>query len=395
MKIGFDISQTGKDKTGCGYFSYSLFQALLKIKHETSYIAYPSFGDGYWDPDCSLSDCFDNFKKNKSSVSSGPRHTSRRDVIAFWRNTHIDLDQELGNPSIIHANNFFSPRGLKKTKLIYTLYDLSFLESPEWHTESNRLLTFRGVFHASLFADGIIAISEYSRQHFLEHFPYYPQDRIWTVSLASRFPLLISGKEPLKKFSVIPQKYWLSVGTLEPRKNHHRLLNAYAKLVHNGKGTPLPLVLVGAKGWRMEHLQLLIEKLNIKDHVKVLGYVEDATLQWLYKHSFAFIYPSLFEGFGLPVLEAMAMGAAVITSETTSIPEVVGDAGYLIDPLDENAIYQALLLFQENPALRNEHSRKSLKQAAKFSWEKTAQTVLSIYEKVLSLPKLHSPVIPK
>ncbi len=395
MKIGFDISQTGKDKTGCGYFSYSLFRALLKVENEISYIAYPSFGDGYWDPDCSLSACFDHIKKNKARVASGPHHTNRRDVITFWRNTHIDLDQELGNPSIIHANNFFSPRGLRKTKLIYTLYDLSFLESPEWHTESNRLLTFMGVFHASLFADGIIAISEYSRQHFLEYFPYYPQDRIWTVSLASRFPSPMSGEKPLTKFSILPRKYWLSVGTLEPRKNHRRLLNAYAKLVYSAKGDSLPLVLVGAKGWRMEHLQLLIKKLHLENHVKVLGYVADATLQWLYENSFAFVYPSLFEGFGLPVLEAMAMGAAVITSNTTSLPEVVGDAGYLIDPSDEEAIYKALLLFQENQALRNEYAQKSLKQAAKFSWEKTAQTVLSIYKEVLSLPKLYSPIIPK
>lgn len=394
MKIGFDISQTGKDKTGCGYFSHSLFNALLKVESKASYIAYPSFGDGYWDPDCSLSSCLDNTKKMKKRVTSGPHHTSRRDVITFWRKIHPDLDQELGHPNIIHANNFFTPRVLKHTKLVYTLHDLSFLENPEWHTEGNRVITFQGAFHASIYADGITAVSHYSRAHFLEHFPYYPPNRVWVVHEASRFP---DEKLPSVSNDINFQsgKFWLSVGTLEPRKNHQRLLNAYAKLVHSKKDNIYPLVLVGAKGWRMEHLQLLIEKLNIKDHVKVLGYVEDATLQWLYKHSFAFIYPSLFEGFGLPVLEAMAMGAAVITSETTSIPEVVGDAGYLIDPLDENAIYQALLLFQENPALRNEYSRKSLKQAAKFSWEKTAQTVLSIYEKVLSLPKLHSPVIPK
>ena len=131
-------------------------------------------------------------------------------------------------------------------------------------------------------------------------------------------------------------------------------------------------------------------QLNKKRYVKVLGYVTDATLQWLYKNSFAFVYPSLFEGFGLPVLEAMAMGAAVITSNSTSIPEVVGDAGYLIDPLDEEDIYKALLLFQENQALRNKYAQKSLKQAAKFSWDKTAQSVLSIYEEVLSLPKLYT-----
>ena len=248
----------------------------------------------------------------------------------FWNHPPEDFETILGNPDIIHANNFYCPRGLRNARLVYTLYDLSFLAHPEWTTEQNRTTCFQGVFNASLYADLIISISHFSRNHFLEVFPHYPADRIVVVYPASRFAPSAAVTMP-KDLSFLQTPFWLSVGTLEPRKNHEKLIRAYS-LLKAKHGQTFPLVLAGARGWLMQDFEKELDSLNLQNDIIILGYIDDPTLQWLYQNCFAFVYPSLFEGFGLPVLEAMSLGAAVLTSNFSSLPEIVGEAAILIDP---------------------------------------------------------------
>jgi glycosyltransferase involved in cell wall biosynthesis len=274
---------------------------------------------------------------------------------------------------------------------VYTLHDLSFTVHPEWTPEGNRTACFSGVFNASLFADHIIAVSNYTRQHFLEVFPHYPHARVSVVHAASRFAGPTGAPQPEAVADLQSGRFWLCVGTLEPRKNHVRLLEAYARLRSELGDDCYPLVLAGGNGWLMDGLedQLKDFGLTTRDVVR-LGYVDDASLAWLYENCFVFCYLSSFEGFGLPVVEAMSLGAAVLTSNTTSLPEIVGSAGVMVDPHDVERIFQAMLRLARNPAEHQTLREGAQRRAAEFSWLRAATQVRDIYTQVASRPAMRS-----
>jgi glycosyltransferase involved in cell wall biosynthesis len=378
MKIGFDVSQTGAKRTGCGNFAYNLLRALADEPANHSYTLYPTFGDGFFDPDWPRS----TYVPSKPHFArGGPRHREQYALQAFWSNPPGDLEARLGRPDIVHSNNFFCPVGLQHARVVYTLYDLSFLENPEWHTEANRANCFNGVFRASLHADHILAISHFSKKSFLEMFPHYPEERVSVVHLASRFQNAQQLLQPKYLARLKPQHYWLCVGTLEPRKNHARLLKAYAQL-KSRLPEVAPLVLAGGKGWRTGHLNRLIDDLGLRDNVIITGYLSDDALQWLYQNCYAALYPSLFEGFGLPVLEAMSLGAAVIASNSTSIPEITGEAALLVDPYCVEDIARAMLRLASDGQLRVKLQQQAPQQAEQFRWETAARKSLECYEQV-------------
>ena len=376
MRIGFDVSQTGANKAGCGYFAYLLIKHLAQLDHDNYYILYSSFAPDFWDPDHKRT----TFQTRQPNFERRFADFSHSQARAFWQQPPADFEAALGRPDIIHANNYFCPKGLRHARLVYTLYDLVYVAYPEFTTEANRLICFNGVFEASLRADMIISISEYSKRHFLEIFPHYPAEQVRVLHPASRFSLTDGVDEKagqVKKLS--PGEFWLSVGTLEPRKNLRRLLQAYARLRHEGL-TDLPLAMAGGKGWLEEGLPDYIASLDIQNDVHLLGYVSDAWLRWLYRHCFAFVYPSLFEGFGLPVLEAMSLGAAVITSNVTSLPEITGDAALSVAPQDVEALAEAMARLQADSVLYLDLKQRALARSALFSWEKTARGVLDVYK---------------
>ncbi len=379
MRIGFDISQTGRLKAGCGYFAYSLIQALAEVDSENEYILYPTFGDAFWDPDWPTTTC----QIDKPNFRRGLGHRTFESVRLFWGNPPADFETQLGDPDIIHSNNFFCPTQLKKARLVYTLHDLAFIEHPELTTEQNRINCFTSAFNASLYADAIIAVSEYTRCNFLEIFPHYPADRVVVAYEASRFSGGSKIIRPIGLPPLEPERFWLTVGTVEPRKNHKRLLYAYAKLKAH-LGQTFPLVLAGGRGWLMDDFEKVIDDLGLRQDVLLLGYVEDEVLQWLYQNCFAFIYPSLFEGFGLPVIEAMSQGAPVIVSNTTSLPEIVDSAGLLVNPLQEDEIFQAMLKLSTGEVSREVLKDMAIRRAAAFSWTSTARVVLEVYRGVAS-----------
>lgn len=378
MRIGFDVSQTGRLKGGCGYFADSLIRSLSEIARTNEYLLYPTFGDFYFDPEWRAA----TVKVDGHRIRRGLAHGTPAAARAFWSRPPADVEAQLGHPDVVHANNFFCPTMLRKAKLVYTLYDLSFLEKPEWTIEANRSGCFDGVFNASLYADRIIAISAYSRRHFLEAFPHYPGERVVVVPPASRFTRRAAIASPEGLVSLEPDRFWLSVGTLEPRKNQRRLLRAYAALRARW-GRTFPLVLAGGQGWMMHDFEELVAELGLGSDLILTGYVSDDNLQWLYENCFAFVYPSLFEGFGLPVLEAMSCGAAVITSTTTSLPEIVGTAGVLVDPLQEEGITDAMRRLSGGELQRETLRRRGLEQATRFSWARAAEQVLDVYRQVM------------
>jgi len=381
VRIGFDISQTGNSKAGCGFFSENLILNLAKQSTDNQYILYPTFGDHFWDKDYN-----NTCRIQQSNFSYGLNHSSINEAKYFWDNFSDDSEKKLGAIDIIHTNNFFCPSNIKQAKLIYTLYDLSFIEHPEYSTEHNRIACFDGIFKASLYADLIIAISHFSREHFLKTFPHYPADKVIVVHPASRFSPTMDELTKSKKLAILKNnQFWLSVGTLEPRKNIKLLLQTYANL--KSKKATFPLVLAGKQGWMIDNLQKLLNDLNLTKDVHVLGYVDDEELKWLYQNCFCLIYPSLFEGFGLPVLEAMTLGAPVITSNVSSIPEVVGSAGIMVNPTDGAELMAAMLKVASDAEYRQQMKFRSVEQSLLFSWEKAAKTVSQLYQEVALLPK--------
>jgi glycosyltransferase involved in cell wall biosynthesis len=383
MRIAYDITQTGKDKAGCGYFAYSLIRALAEIDLQNEYLLLNSFGEFIWDGKVSPVSC----GIQRANFKQGLQHADYSAARTFWHNPPLDLDTALGSPDILHSNNFFCPKALGRARLIYTLYDLSFIEHPAWTTESNRTLCFDGVYHASLYADSIVAISEYSRAHFLRTFPHYPPEDVHVVYPASRYTQSADLKRPKKLPKLVEEGgFWLCVGTLEPRKNHLGLLKAYAR--HKSRiGKALPLVHAGGPGWLMNDFKDQIRRLNLQEDVILLGYVDDMALQWLYQNCFAFVYPSYFEGFGLPVLEAMSLGAAVVTSNITSIPEIVGEAGILIDPAIEGQITNAMDELAGDEKRLTMLKAAGRQRAALFSWERAAQQTLDLYKSDFPIPE--------
>jgi glycosyltransferase involved in cell wall biosynthesis len=380
MKIGFDISQTGANKAGCGYLAYSLIRALAQIDKQNQYVQYPSFGDFYFDPDWKKSIQF----VGEKNFQKGLFHRNLNELKIFWNNPPSDFEEKLGNPDIIHSNNYYCPVGLEHAKLVYFLHDLLFLQEPDMTTETNRIGCFHGVFRASLYADHIITNSQFTRQAFLDTFPHFPADKITVIQLASRFQGLyddpIAKPEGLE--SLVKDQYWLNVGTLEPRKNQIGLLNAYSML-KSDVGKTYPLVIAGGKGWLLDHFKDVVEELGLEEDIILLGYVDDIQLQWLYKNCFAFVFPAFAEGFGLPVLEAMSLGAAVIASNTTSLPEVVGDAGILVDPEDVKVICESMAHFTNGDVNRDKIKDKALERSTNFSWIKSAEFILDIYRSLL------------
>lgn len=373
MKIGFDVSQTGKNKAGCGHFAESLVRKLLEIDADNIYFLYSTFGNSYCDPEHEKT----TYRSEKNNCIPLLGELSHRAALDYWNSATID-EEKLGYPDIVHANNFSCPR-LSRAKIVYTLHDLSFIDRPEFTTEENRFKCFNGVFDSALYADFVIAVSEYSQDRFLKIFPHFPRERIRTIYLGSRFEGEIAERA-VPNLTV--NEFWLSVGTLEPRKNLRRTLQAYKSYaeIHHGK----PLVLAGGKGWLENDLEEFIQSLGLTEKVRLLGYVDDPTLKWLYKNCYSFVYPSIYEGFGLPVLEAMSLGAATIASNATSLPEVGGDALWYVNPTSVPELVRAFEKLAD-PMLRDRLQSQSRDRARTFSWTKTARQVLEIYAEVLEM----------
>ncbi len=375
MKVGFDVSQLGPRKAGCGFYAQALIEQLLQRDQNHSYRLLTSFGDFYHNPLMSLA-----WPQWWHCPCYGPRFLRRRSASQFW-NDQNRTSKALEDCDLIHANNFWCPPWPFRQPLIYTLYDLSFAEHPEWHLESNRLGCFSGVLRASMFATWIVAISRASRLAFLRHFPHVEPERIRVIHPGSRFSALSRGfskRRPRHPFFLTGRPFLLCTGTIEPRKNQQFLLQVYSKLRARGY-VQLPLVFAGGRGWLMADFEQSIGESKWAEDVISLGYVHDAELAWLYSHCSINLYPSLYEGFGLPVLEGMGFGAPVVCSNTTSMPEIVADAGVVLNPTDLMAWVETLEGLLNEPKQLQDLQCRGLEQANQFNWQTSTDQLFDLY----------------
>jgi glycosyltransferase involved in cell wall biosynthesis len=242
------------------------------------------------------------------------------------------------------------------------------------------------VRHSAQRAARILSLSEHTRHDIIETYGVQPQ-RVTAIPLAApdHFGPVTDYRElqRVRHNYGIDGDYILSVGSIQPRKNLARLVRAYASLRGSGSADKLPkLVLVGKCAWLYDETLRALDETNIKDAVVLTGYVPESDLPALYSGALCFVYPSYFEGFGLPPLEAMKCGAAVIVGNRTSLPEVVGDAALAVDPFDVDAIASAIRKLVNDKSLRRELSVKGLQRANEFNWQETARKTLAVYKEV-------------
>jgi glycosyltransferase involved in cell wall biosynthesis len=289
------------------------------------------------------------------------------------------VDRFLGGVDIFHATNYFLPP-VQKARRVVTFHDLAFLRNPEWCSPKIVGPFSRGMKRFAAEADAIIACSAATARDSVELLGADPA-RIHVVHEAVDEHFVPISRPTAVDFLVkhydLQQPFLLFVSTLEPRKNIAALLEAFALVKDD---IPHNLVLVGSTGWCMSGLDEQTQKLDLETRVRRIGYVERHTdLANFYSAADAFLFPSLYEGFGLPVLEAMTCGCPVITSDVAALPEVGGDAAHYVNPEDIDGLATAIRTVLLNERLRTMMSEKGILQAGTFSWRRCAQETLDVY----------------
>jgi glycosyltransferase involved in cell wall biosynthesis len=290
------------------------------------------------------------------------------------------LEQQLGAPDIYHGTNF-SVYPCRHSRRVMTIYDMAFMRHPNYVTTVVRTYNQR-VRQCLQWTDLVITSSESCKQEVIEYLKV-PKERVWVTPLASRYNHVTAKLARLSKPPIAGGcPYILFVSTLEPRKNVICLIRAFEQL-KSAQRIDHQLVLIGQKGWEYGPIFKAIEQSPWQEDIHHLGYLSDAEVAASYTHADVFAYPSIYEGFGLPVLEAMTLGCPVVTSNTSSLPEVAGDAALLVDPTSVEELADALEQVICDRSLRQSLIEKGYQQAAKFSWTHTAKLTLEAYRSIL------------
>jgi glycosyltransferase involved in cell wall biosynthesis len=286
---------------------------------------------------------------------------------------------------LVHDPTGVFPLLLTGARRVVTIHDVFPYISPKTSTLAERLIYRYWLPVALRRADAVITDSQCSKADIL-HYLRLKEAQVTVIPAAAGDcyrPLPESQVEPVLHRHAIQRPYILYVGSIEPRKNLLRLLQAYARLRETAP--QWRLVIVGARNiWLSSPLLKEIEMMNLKPWVQFTGYIPETDLPALYNGADLFAFPSLYEGFGLPVLEAMRCGAPVVTSNLSSLPEVAGDAAILVDPYNVDAIASAMLLALTAPGLAQDLQRRGLEWSKGFTWERTARQTLAVYQNVLS-----------
>jgi glycosyltransferase involved in cell wall biosynthesis len=314
------------------------------------------------------------------------------EIIGYYCPDSIIPFGLLNQPNIYHSPFYPIPKQVKQVKRIKnftTVHDLIPLLYPQFFKFNEDNLIKR-VLESLDLDSWIICVSRATKNDLCSYVKHIDPTKVFVTHLAaSKLFYPCHDFENInyvkKKYGIPDFSYILSLSTLEPRKNIDHIIRCFAQLVQQEKIKDLYLVLVGAKGWDYGKIFEEISKYeSMQERIIFTGYVDDGELAALYSGALAFVYPSFYEGFGLPPLEAMQCGIPVITSNTSSLPEVVGDAGIVVSPTDANALCHYILEIYNKPSLRESMSLKSIEQAKQFSWEKCTQKTINAYKTALS-----------
>jgi len=359
MKIGIDTRELAGKKAGIGWYIYHVLSNILKLDTKNEYFAYSCETIDF--PDFSNLTKIVIPKKGLSWHLETAKRIEKDDIELYW---------SISSP-IVPA--------ITKIPTIYTIHDLTNIFYPQYHKLKGRLIDKLFLAKAVKKTKKIIAISDATKKDIVKLFPS-TKEKVYVTHLGyDKVFKPISKSEVqshLEKYKLSPG-YVLYVGTLEPRKNIETILKAYARIDFEIQKSH-PLVIAGKKGWKYENIFKTYNELKLKEKVKFLDYLDFSDLPALYNGASVFVFPSFYEGFGLPPLESMACGTPVITSNISSLPEVVGNAGILVEPLDIDNIAQNIEKILTDLSFRQQLSDSAIKQASKFSWQKTAEETLKI-----------------
>lgn len=355
--------------TGIGTYTKNLVRHLLNIDQENSY---------------NLFYCGD--EPNQFKQSNSQLHMISRKHSSYFEKVYISNFLQKNQPSIFHIpQNGIGYKDLlssKKFKSIVTVHDLIPYALPQTVGKSYLKNFLKQMPYIIDESSAIITVSEYSKQEIIKYFSVDP-DKICVTPLATNKnfkPLDISMcKDFIRKKYAIDYDFILYIGGFSKRKNIYNLIFSFEKAYKNFN-KPIKLVLLGSIREELETLMSLIRKKNLEDHVIFTGFVPEEELPFFYNASEFFVYISVYEGFGLPLLEAMSCKKATLSSNVTSIPEVVGNASYQVDPYDILKISESLCEISNNIMLKNELEEKAYKRSKVFSWEKCASSTLELYK---------------
>lgn len=379
MHIGIDASRIAVGaKTGTEHYAFELIAAIAQRDRATRYTLY-----------CNT--------LPSSLPPLGVNFCLRR--IPFprlWTHTRLSAEILTHPPDVLFVPAHVVPLGMplqRHTKAVVTVHDMGYMHFPEAHTKAHRLYLRLSTLWSARVARHVIAISAATRDDVMRY-ARIPTEKITVIhhGVGKRFrpaePKTIA--ETLGRYR-IAAPYLLFVGTVQPRKNLERVIEAFARLVQNSGFrvqnesaelqsaiSDLQFVVAGKRGWLTDAIERKAAVLGIAERVKFVGYVPDPDVPALLSGALAFVFPSLYEGFGMPVLEAMACGTPVITSTSSSLPEVAGNAALLVDPLDLKAIAEAMRKLTIDAELRQNLRAKGRAQAARFTWETCAAATLEV-----------------
>jgi len=380
MLIGIDMSLTAEAKTGLQSYARSLVAALADVDKVNDYLIYRyvwhSFPPHYERAFCPRQR---NFRVARRCV---PKWL----VEYLWKKPNVSKDWLIaGKDPDVYFSPFHSVPPRHFRRLVSVFHDISFRIHPEFSTEVNRAYCEEQFDRARRLADKLVTVSHFSKAEMVKHMGV-PEDWV-RVTHEAADPLFQRVED-----AVIPDRlrsdigaapeFVLYVGSVEPRKNLTTLIRALDAMLQRGRTRPL-LVIAGGSGWKNSAVYEEIERRSLKDKVCFTGFVTDEELLALYNTAAVFVYPSIYEGFGLPVVEAMSCGTPVVTTRVASIPEVGGEAvAYVEDPTDEDALSRRLEEVLLDHDLRSKLSASGLAQAATFGWDRAAQETLAILEEV-------------
>lgn len=371
MKIGIDGNEANTARrVGIGEFAYQMIYYFAQIA------------------DTSID--FEIFLKH-GPIRDLPEESSQWKYKVFgprraWTQfaLPVSLFVNAKRPDVFFSPSHYAPR-FSPIPTVISLMDLSYIHYPDYFTTKDLYQLTKWTEYSVNNAAKVFTISNASKNDIMKIYRI-PEERIAVlypgikphISLA---PHVFPMNELMSKYG-ITKDFILFVGTLQPRKNISRLIEAFAQIQKKKAHQELQLVIVGKKGWKFDEILTSPEKFGVKTHVQFLDFVPDDELTLLYQHAICYVLPSLYEGFGLPVLEAMKHDCPVITSNVSSLPEAGGDAALYVDPHDTNDIALKIEKLIEDKNLRNELIQKGREQVKKFSWEKTAREALNILQEV-------------
>ncbi|HKP36878.1 MAG TPA: glycosyltransferase family 1 protein [Pyrinomonadaceae bacterium] len=369
MHIAIDAHSVGARLAGNETYATNLIEALAHIDQTNEYTLFVTKR--------SAIDRFDNRWPNfkvKQTFPHTPLVRIPLTLSAALRRRRVD---------VLHVQYTAPP--FAPCPVVATIHDLSFEHLPETFKRRSRAQLQLTVRHTVRRARQILTLSEFSRRDIIKTYDMDPARVFVTPAAAPPHFAPVSNSTELRRIRTtygIRRDYILALGSIQPRKNLVRLIAAYSSLRRLRPELPLPqLVLAGKRGWLEKDILRAAAESELSRDILFIGYVPEEDLPGLYSGAVCFAYPSYFEGFGLPVVEAMQCGAPVIAGNRTSLPEVVGDAGLMVDPFSEDEFAQALARLIEDPGYRDDLRVKGIERARAFNWHTTARLTLQAYER--------------